>query len=385
MTYGEILSVANGQSAAKGVNMNKIEKMQNKIDKRFPNESITVLEAGTCKDYLKIQCNSCGKIYEFNTAENAYAKRKKACCHNCGTRLEKENNFINKIKEIYPEEQLEIIDFSTRENPCKIKCLKCGEIREYIAAKNALKTTVPYFCKTCHPVKQEIMDRKKQEFINFISFNAAWSLEEENLDHVHSNTLIKCRCTKCNKLNEKTIYDYLRGRRCLCESHTKPITQEEFENNLNSDFEMVSQYTGIYKKIKIRHKSCGFVYETVARNVWKNGGACPKCFKKQSKGEKKIKEFLQQYEIDFIQEYRVKIDRHSLTFDFYLPLQDLYIEFNGIQHYEPVDYFGGESRFKIQQQYDKLKQDFAKEKLITISYLDIDCVFSILEETVLNS
>ena len=47
------------------------------------------------------------------------------------------------------------------------------------------------------------------------------------------------------------------------------------------------------------------------------------------------------------------------------------IEYNGIQHYEPVAYFGGEPKFQKQKKYDELKSKYAKQhgyKLITIKY-----------------
>ena len=36
------------------------------------------------------------------------------------------------------------------------------------------------------------------------------------------------------------------------------------------------------------------------------------------------------------------------------------IEYNGKQHYEPIEYFGGEEGLKIRQQNDKIKNEYAK-------------------------
>ena len=38
-----------------------------------------------------------------------------------------------------------------------------------------------------------------------------------------------------------------------------------------------------------------------------------------------------------------------------------FIEYNGIQHYEPVEYWGGEEKFKQQQEHDLLKEEFCKK------------------------
>lgn len=47
------------------------------------------------------------------------------------------------------------------------------------------------------------------------------------------------------------------------------------------------------------------------------------------------------------------------------------IEYNGKQHYEPVDFFGGVDAFIDQQKRDNLKREFCKNKrilLFTIKY-----------------
>ena len=65
-----------------------------------------------------------------------------------------------------------------------------------------------------------------------------------------------------------------------------------------------------------------------------------------------------------------------------MPKFNVLIEYNGIQHYEPVEYFGGERQFKIQQEHDKRKRKYAEDNkinLIEISYLDIDNIEIILE------
>lgn len=64
----------------------------------------------------------------------------------------------------------------------------------------------------------------------------------------------------------------------------------------------------------------------------------------------------------------MQIDGHSLRVDFYLPLYDLYVEYNGIQHYKPVEHFGGEKQLEKQQYYDSLKKKKLGNKLVIIRY-----------------
>ena len=62
---------------------------------------------------------------------------------------------------------------------------------------------------------------------------------------------------------------------------------------------------------------------------------------------------------------------YKLNFDFYLELQNTIVECNGQQHYEPIDFFGGEKRFKVQLEHDKLKKEYAYR--YGINYLVLDC------------
>lgn len=108
---------------------------------------------------------------------------------------------------------------------------------------------------------------------------------------------------------------------------------------------------------------------------------------RNSKGELKISEILENNKINFIREKTFEDcqDRASLPFDFYINNQYL-IEFDGIQHFLSVDHFGGEDKFKIQQEHDEIKNEYCKEHnipLIRIPYTHLDylCLEDLLLET----
>lgn len=101
---------------------------------------------------------------------------------------------------------------------------------------------------------------------------------------------------------------------------------------------------------------------------------------KNSYGELKIKQILEENNIDFIKEYSFDDCRSSqgvkLRFDFAIfKNKELYclIEFQGGQHEKPVDWFGGEESFKLTVERDNIKRKYCKDnniKLIEISYKD---------------
>ena len=82
----------------------------------------------------------------------------------------------------------------------------------------------------------------------------------------------------------------------------------------------------------------------------------------------------------------VGINNIPLSYDFYLHDYNLLIEYQGQQHEKPVDWFGGEEKFKRQKEIDKMKSNYAKEhniELMEIWYWDFDNIGKILESRLL--
>jgi hypothetical protein len=65
------------------------------------------------------------------------------------------------------------------------------------------------------------------------------------------------------------------------------------------------------------------------------------------------------------------INIKKLKFDFYLPDYNTCIEFDGAQHFRPIDRFGGEEYFNYIKLCDSIKNRYCVDKdikLIRISY-----------------
>ena len=79
----------------------------------------------------------------------------------------------------------------------------------------------------------------------------------------------------------------------------------------------------------------------------------------------------------------VGVGDSPLLYDFYLPDYNILIECQGQQHEKPNKYFGGEEQFKIQQEHDRRKREYAKKnniKLLEIWYYDYDRIDEILNK-----
>lgn len=90
---------------------------------------------------------------------------------------------------------------------------------------------------------------------------------------------------------------------------------------------------------------------------------CPKC--SSSKGESEVREWLTTNNIEFVTQHMFDDcrDRQRLKFDFYVPSNQLLIEYNGIQHYRNVPLLKySNDTFEDIQRRDRIKVEYAKNK-----------------------
>lgn len=105
-----------------------------------------------------------------------------------------------------------------------------------------------------------------------------------------------------------------------------------------------------------------------------SGAGCPNC--QESKGEKKIKKFLDRYNIKYTRQKKfdkcVSNNGRKLPYDFWIPSMNICIEFDGIQHFKPVDIFGGNESYQKQLENDQIKNKYCEENYINILRIRYD-------------
>jgi len=104
-----------------------------------------------------------------------------------------------------------------------------------------------------------------------------------------------------------------------------------------------------------------------------NGAGCPIC--KSSKGEIEVQKFLKNRNINYIQQHTFNDCKNLkvLRFDFYLPEYKICIEYDGRQHFNPIDMFGGDRAFELLRKNDEIKNTYCSENeinLIRVNYKD---------------
>nr|QQV29598.1 hypothetical protein K-LCC10_0343 [Kaumoebavirus] len=91
-----------------------------------------------------------------------------------------------------------------------------------------------------------------------------------------------------------------------------------------------------------------------------------------SKGEKMVERILEKLEVGYETQQRFADmkDKGLLSLDFYIIGLYAAIEFDGAQHYQSVDFFGGEEALRRTIQRDKKKSRYCKRKGIALLRLD---------------
>lgn len=174
---------------------------------------------------------------------------------------------------------------------------------------------------------------------------------------------IKYLCMKCGYKGEAKAIHLLEGHGCPVCNKVKKKTHADFLNEISNKFnyiEILSEYKNNKSQIEYRCLKCGHIHTARADHLL-SGHGCPYC--RISMGEKKISEILDKYNIHYEQQkgYNglIGLGGGNLLYDFYLPDYNLLIEYQGIQHKEPVKFFGGDKALKSQQKRDEIKREYA--------------------------
>ena len=321
----------------------------------------------------KIKCRCKIDGYEWEVVPNSLLNGQG--CPKCAGRNKTTEDFINELKEI--NDNIEILgEYVGALTKIKCKCKIDGH--EWESRPNDLLNN--HGCPKC---SKNIKNKTTEYFIN--------ELKEINNDieilgeYKGSKTKIKCKCKIDGYEWEATPNSLLNGTGCpKCGGNIKKTT-EEFKQEIkeiNNDIEVFGEYINNRTKIKCRCKIDGYEWEAIPDSLLRGQG-CPKC--SESKGEKRVAKFLDNRNIDYERQYKFNNckSKKELPFDFYIPSLNVAIEYDGRQHYEIVEYFGGLDDFIGIKIRDIIKTIYCKEnniKLIRIAYWDFDNIEKILEK-----
>ena len=143
------------------------------------------------------------------------------------------------------------------------------------------------------------------------------------------------------------------------------------------------EYKNLTEKVRIICPEHGEFWQTPTNHLYNKQG-CPKC--NQSHGERFIPELLEQAGLQYVSQYKITANERNYEIDFCLILNSkmVFIEYNGKQHYEPVEIFGGKEAYDKQVIRDNQIREYCKENDIILLEYSYEIDFSHLQKIIEN-
>lgn len=211
-------------------------------------------------------------------------------------------------------------------------------------------------------------------------------------EYVNSGTKIEVGCGVAGHGTFRiTPRNHLAGQGCPKCGGVYRRTEQEFVGECRAvhgdryDYSMTS-YTGMGCRITVACPDHGVFSQSAKDHL--RGHGCPKC--SSSKGERLIAGILEKLGIEF--EEGRSFDGckgHSggiLPFDFYIPSKKIAIEFDGRQHFGPVEAFGGKEAYEAQVRNDAIRDEWCARngiRMVRIKHDEVErCLDALYSELV---
>lgn len=199
-----------------------------------------------------------------------------------------------------------------------------------------------------------------------------------NGEYINASTPIECECLIDGIIWFPKPNALLNGQGCpecgrIASNKNSTKTNQEFVHQLgivNPDIIPLQEYVQAKIPILVMCKKCGYKWQTTPDNLLR-GGSCQNC--SATNNEKKLGDILIRlgYHIERQKKYNDCRDRLPLPFDIYLLNQNILVEYDGEQHYMPVN-FGGisndeaEENLKKTQYHDAIKNKYCHQNNIPL-------------------
>lgn len=260
----------------------------------------------------------------------------------------------------------------------------CPEGHEYLSTFHNFKSNDAR-CKTCANITLSKNRRFSFNYVKKFFSNEGYTLLDGG--YINGRKHLRVSCTKGHIYNV-SFNNFKMGKRCWeCEILRRSKRYRHSIVHVRSELSQAGyvllseKYVNARKKIEIKCPVGHVYYGTFGH--FHSGKRCPQC--REFSSERKVSEILGKWGIENIPQktFPSCVNKKSLRFDFYIPIENTCIELQGKQHYEVVDFFGGEEGFKLRKINDNIKRRFCKKnniRLVEIPYWDFDHIDEILKE-----
>ncbi|MDU9693452.1 hypothetical protein O0Q50_19955 [Priestia aryabhattai] len=377
------------------------EKMKDQIEILSP-------YLGSAKP-ITYRCKQCDEIKTIPRAGELVRKKKSSnACKKCflkklnaGRSEKAKENILNKLNEF---KTLKILGMHKKEGNdqrwvVSLCCLECRYHWDVVGSNITRYTNRWKGCPDCW-IKNTERIRKSKELLIKARIDRVQKAKEDFMNYMQSRTDVKMlgeyvhkksttefQCRECKHIWPTTPFHIQNSESgCpLCSwgyTEAKRTYVESVMEIHGNDITVIDEY--INSKTKIRHSCnrCKNSFEAAPNHIRKGSG-CPHCH--ISKGEERIRRFLEANGVMFIREWKDHNCVHykTLPMDFYLPKYNIVIEFQGVQHKKFTPRFHKTINDLVnQQKRDQLKRTYCKRnkiKLVEVWFNEMEKIEAILE------
>ena len=336
--------------------------------------------------YLEILCPE-NHLFKMGYGDFQRGRRCRKCSDIKNSKKRRKN--FSEIKECFREENYTLIsdekDYKNAQSKLDVICANDHKIK---MSWNSFQRGTR--CRECSKIRiGESLRKDFNDVVNILKENGYEYLEGE---YVNNLSKLKLRCSNGHEFFSTYGKIQSTGRGCAKCSRAlndskKRLSNENVNEYINSlNYKWIS---GFYKNNESKlNIVCDKGHEFTSRlGNLKSGNRCPSC--RISKGESKVRDVLEKYNIEFKQHYKFDdcIFYKKLTFDFYLPSHNIIIEYDGVFHYQIIKGKGGVDSFIDGKIRDTVKNVYCENnniKLIRIPYWEFDNIENILMNEINN-
>lgn len=217
-----------------------------------------------------------------------------------------------------------------------------------------------------------------------------WTVIDLKNDRRHADAICQCECGTVKPVNIRNLINNCTkdcgcGRKQrLSETKTKDLTGKRFGKL--TVIELLPESNKFKRRMYKCRCDCGNVVTLPSGSLSTHHTLSCGCL--NSYHNMYIGQFLHNSGIEYKSEYSVCIDNVRYRFDFYLPKYNLFIEYDGQQHYTPVRYYGDDfdkniEAFQKTQRHDSIKNKYCTENninLLRIPYWDSKNIETIIND-----
>lgn len=284
---------------------------------------------------------------------------------------------------------LDIIVYEDKHHTYTLAKCDCGTIKEVRLSYITNNKMKDCGCEHQNRLKESIIE-KYSHLIN-TKINNWTILDIVPPNKKHSHALAICQC-QCGTIKEVRLSYVINGRskNCGC-GRNKMLRETRTKNLVGQKFGKLTviellEDSNIFNRRMYRCK-CDCGGEIITSSICLIGGHTFSCGCLVSYWNMYIQQFLKENKIEYKSEYTVYIGDNYYRYDFYLPQYNLFIEYDGQQHYKPVRFYGNDEDakyvFKRTQEHDEIKNRYCEENninLLRIPYWETKNI-----ETIINN